>query len=232
MQSAPTFKLVLIGESGVGKTSLFMRVKENRFCSEAALGLEFCTADATVDGVRIKLAHWDTAGVERFRTLTRNYYRHCHCALLVCSLDDKSSLDNLHRWNQDVDFYCKDCLKVIVANKNDLQPEVSAEQLQNFASTFGCKQVFYVSAKTGDGVQQLLTDTGRLLMGAHLLGRKASTRTTAAGGPASGRPASSGGALRLDAAGGRRGSAGAGAGQLRQDGAEGEAGEKRCCRLL
>uniref|UniRef100_A0A1I8IRQ1 Rab-like protein 6 n=1 Tax=Macrostomum lignano TaxID=282301 RepID=A0A1I8IRQ1_9PLAT len=87
-------------------------------------------------------------------------------------------------------------LKVIVANKNDLQPEVSAEQLQNFASTFGCKQVFYVSAKT-------------------------------AGGPASGRPASSGGALRLDAAGGRRGSAGAGAGQLRQDGAEGEAGEKR-----
>ncbi|PAA51109.1 hypothetical protein BOX15_Mlig015649g1 [Macrostomum lignano] len=220
MLRTPMFKLVLIGESGVGKTSLFMRIKEDIFSADVTVGIDSCSTSVEVDEARVKFALWDTAGVERFRTLTRNYYRNTHCVLLTCSSDDKTSLDSLHRWNQDVDFYCKDCLKVIVANKNDLNPAITQEQLQNFAATFNCKLISSVSAKTGDGVSDMLREVARKLLKYYsLVGRSGATGVSLANSSMQMRNGSSAVDLR----------------RRRRHGSDSDSGcgsQRRCCSVL
>jgi len=88
-----TLKILIIGESGVGKSSLMLRFTEDEFDSEQALtiGVDFKTKVMNVDGVNVKLAIWDTAGQERFRTLTPSYYRDAQGAILVYDTTKKKT---------------------------------------------------------------------------------------------------------------------------------------------
>lgn len=94
--------------------------------------------------------------MERFRTLTRNYYRSAHISVLIYSLDDPSSLHFLPKWIDDTKDFAPNALKVLVGNKADLTSKVPEENVQDFASIYNCDMVFRVSAKTGEGIEDAL----------------------------------------------------------------------------
>ncbi|KAK7114976.1 ras-related protein Rab-25-like [Littorina saxatilis] len=164
--SSPTFKVILIGEAGVGKTSLFSRVRHPQplhhdlsasFSTAATVGVDTHTRTISTRHGIVKLTLWDTAGVERYRTLTRNYYRNTNAALLVFSLDDASTLYPLSRWQHDVNDTAPNAISFLVGNKSDLTRGVSDETLNSFAEGNNCLAAFLTSAKTGEGVEEALT---------------------------------------------------------------------------
>ncbi|KAH9507645.1 GTP-binding protein of the rab [Bulinus truncatus] len=153
-----SFKVILIGQLGVGKTSFFLRLRDNRFYGEktSTIGIDSCSKVLKVDGKEIKLLLLDTAGVERFQTLTRNYYRGSHAVLFLYSVDDPLTLTQLQIWHQEVCKYAPTALRYLVGNKSDLDTTPSLHLVEHCARCLGCEYVFSVSAKTGQGFLDLL----------------------------------------------------------------------------
>ncbi|XP_076270574.1 ras-related protein Rab-18-B-like isoform X2 [Rhynchophorus ferrugineus] len=152
-----TLKILIIGESGVGKSSLLLRFTEDNFDPEQTLtiGVDFKTKKVTLDGNTVKLAIWDTAGQERFRTLTPSYYRDAQGAILVFDVSSYSTFAKLETWLSELDTYStkNNIVKMIVGNKIDVENrEVTREQAMAFARRH---QTLYIeaSAKTKHGVQ-------------------------------------------------------------------------------
>nr|CAH7754523.1 unnamed protein product [Callosobruchus chinensis] len=153
-----TLKILIIGESGVGKSSLLLRFVEDNFDPEQTLtiGVDFKTKKMTIDGNTVKLAIWDTAGQERFRTLTPSYYRDAQGAILVFDVSSYSSFSKLEVWLNELETYStkSNIVKMIIGNKIDVKDkrEVSREDAMRFARKH---QTLYIeaSAKTKDGVQ-------------------------------------------------------------------------------
>ncbi|XP_017778797.1 PREDICTED: ras-related protein Rab-18 [Nicrophorus vespilloides] len=152
-----TLKLLIIGESGVGKSSLLLRFTDDNFDPEQTLtiGVDFKTKRMDVDGSAIKLAIWDTAGQERFRTLTPSYYRDAQGAILVYDVSSAASFSKLGNWLNELETYStkSNIVKMIVGNKIDVENrEVSREDGLKFARRH---QTLFIeaSAKTKDGVQ-------------------------------------------------------------------------------
>lgn len=119
-----TLKILIIGESGVGKSSLLLRFTEGNFDPEQTLtiGVDFKTKRLTIDGNTVKLAIWDTAGQERFRTLTPSYYRDAQGAILVFDVSSHSTFSKLETWLSELDTYStkSNIVKMIVGNKIDM----------------------------------------------------------------------------------------------------------------
>lgn len=152
-----TLKILIIGESGVGKSSLLLRFTEDNFDPEQTLtiGVDFKTKRLTIDGNTVKLAIWDTAGQERFRTLTPSYYRDAQGAILVYDVSNASTFSKLETWLNELETYStkSNIVKMVVGNKIDMDHrEVSREDGLNFARRH---QTLFIeaSAKTRDGVQ-------------------------------------------------------------------------------
>ncbi|CAH0556758.1 unnamed protein product [Brassicogethes aeneus] len=152
-----TLKLLIIGESGVGKSSLLLRFTEDNFDPEQTLtiGVDFKTKRLSIDDNTVKLAIWDTAGQERFRSLTPSYYRDAQGAVLVFDVSSYSTFAKLEKWLLELDTYStkSNIVKMIVGNKIDVDNrEVSREEAMKFARRH---QTLYIeaSAKTKDGVQ-------------------------------------------------------------------------------
>ncbi|KAL5021208.1 hypothetical protein ScPMuIL_000363 [Solemya velum] len=144
------FKLVLLGELGVGKTSIFFHAKGDPFVDkkEPSLRIESCSKVVSVNGEKVTLTLWDTVGVERFRTLTRNYYRNSHGVLLVYSVDNPASLRQLSRWSQDADEFAPTALKFVIGTKADRENVIASERVANFGSVHRCENAFLLSSKT------------------------------------------------------------------------------------
>lgn len=119
-----TLKILIIGESGVGKSSLLLRFVEDNFDPEQTLtiGVDFKTKRLTIDGNAVKLAIWDTAGQERFRTLTPSYYRDAQGAILVFDVNSYATFAKLEVWLSELDTYStkSNIVKMIVGNKIDM----------------------------------------------------------------------------------------------------------------
>lgn len=152
-----TLKILIIGESGVGKSSLMLRFTEDNFDPEQTLtiGVDFKTKRLTIDGNTVKLAIWDTAGQERFRTLTPSYYRDAQGAILVYDVSNYSTFTKLETWLNELETYStkSNIVKMVVGNKIDVDNrEVSREEGMHFARRH---QTLFIeaSAKTKDGVQ-------------------------------------------------------------------------------
>ncbi|XP_045470305.1 ras-related protein Rab-18-like [Harmonia axyridis] len=152
-----TLKILIIGESGVGKSSILLRFIDDNFDPDQTLtiGVDFKTKKLTVDGNTVKLAIWDTAGQERFRTLTPSYYRDAQGAILVFDVSNYSTFARLETWLNELDTYStrSNIVKMIVGNKIDKEKrKVPREEAMNFARRH---QTLYIeaSAKTKDGVQ-------------------------------------------------------------------------------
>ncbi|BFZ13119.1 hypothetical protein BsWGS_16158 [Bradybaena similaris] len=163
------FKLVLLGDIGVGKTSIFMRIRDNSFCSDRAssIGIDTCIRRLTVDNKDIQITVWDTAGVERFRTVTRNFFRNTNAVLLVFSVDEPPTLSYLSKWEEDVKEYAPTAQRFLIGNKIDKDWLVSQETAEHFAAFHNCEFVFLTSAKTGQGISDVLSTVAKRLLSSY-----------------------------------------------------------------
>lgn len=124
------FKLLLIGDSGVGKSCLLLRFSDDTYTNDyiSTIGVDFKIKTVELDGKTVKLQIWDTAGQERFRTITSSYYRGAHGIIIVYDVTDHDSFNDVKMWLQEIDRYATaGVLKLMVGNKSDLQDKRMVE---------------------------------------------------------------------------------------------------------
>jgi len=132
------FKILLSGDSGVGKTSLMLRFTTDEFTSSylCTIGIDFKVKTINLGSKNIKLQIWDTAGQERFRNLTSSYYRGADGIMIIYDITVKESFDNVDKWIKEINEHAgKNCSKLLVGNKTDLikYRTVQYEQAKAFA---------------------------------------------------------------------------------------------------
>ncbi|KAF5745123.1 GTP-binding family protein [Tripterygium wilfordii] len=153
------FKLLMIGDSGVGKSSLLLSFTSDTFEDlSPTIGVDFKVKYVKVGEKNLKLAIWDTAGQERFRTLTSSYYRGAQGIIMVYDVTRRETFTNLSDiWAKEIDLYStnQDCIKMLVGNKVDKESEraVTKKEGINFAREYGCLFI-ECSARTRVNVQQ------------------------------------------------------------------------------
>ncbi|GBG58833.1 hypothetical protein CBR_g233 [Chara braunii] len=163
------FKLLLIGDSGVGKSSLLLRFTTNTFDDlSPTIGVDFKLKMLNLNGKRLKLTIWDTAGQERFRTLTSSYYRGAQGIILTYDVTRRDTFTNLADvWLKEVERYSTnpDCVKMLVGNKIDKEEErvVTKQDAIAFARQYGCLFI-ECSAKSSVGVQQCFEELVRKIL--------------------------------------------------------------------
>lgn len=145
------FKTVIIGEAGVGKTSIVQQFVNKCFQEKyvETIGVEFFTKTFKINDKIIKAEIWDTAGSERFASITKNYYRGADGALIVYDISNKTTFDNVENWFNDLKNACKEeAFIILIGNKNDLenQRQVSNNMLINLGKNLGIA-VMETSAK-------------------------------------------------------------------------------------
>uniref|UniRef100_A0A8C1WUZ7 small monomeric GTPase n=1 Tax=Cyprinus carpio TaxID=7962 RepID=A0A8C1WUZ7_CYPCA len=136
------FKVVLIGDSGVGKSNLLSRFTRNEFNleSKSTIGVEFATRSIQVDGKTVKAQIWDTAGQERYRAITSAYYRGAVGALLVYDIAKHLTYENVERWLKELrDHADSNIVIMLVGNKSDLRHlrAVPTDEARAFAEKNG-----------------------------------------------------------------------------------------------
>ncbi|XP_070185262.1 ras-related protein Rab-37-like isoform X2 [Littorina saxatilis] len=150
-------KVMLIGDSGVGKTCLLVRFKDGTFLSGSfisTVGIDFRNKVVEVDGAKVKLQIWDTAGQERFRSITHAYYRDAHALLLLYDVTNKASFDNIRAWLAEINEYAQeDVVIMLLGNKCDSAAErvIRKEDGERLAREYGVA-FMETSAKTGVNV--------------------------------------------------------------------------------
>jgi small GTP-binding protein len=169
---APIYKTVLIGEGGVGKTSITLRYTENRFDENMMLtiGANFATKKLEINGSALSLMIWDLGGQPRFRDVVGDYFRGTRVALAVCDVSRSYSLGRLTDWIDRLKEGAPESELVIVGNKSDERIDgsgVSFEEGLEFARKYGTQYV-EVSAKTGEGINELFEMVAQSLVEKHL----------------------------------------------------------------
>lgn len=157
------YKIVLIGDSGVGKSSLLSRFTRNEFDleSKSTIGVEFATRSIQVDGKVIKAQVWDTAGQERYRAITSAYYRGAVGAILVYDLSKQKTFENVERWLLEVREHAESSIvTMLVGNKCDLKHlrAVPLEDAKKYANDSGLSFI-EASALDSTNVEEAFTQT-------------------------------------------------------------------------
>lgn len=153
------FKVVLLGEGCVGKTSLVLRYVEDKFNNNhlQTIQASFLNKKINIDGKRLNLAIWDTAGQEKFHALGPIYYRSSNGAVLVYDITDEKSFQQVKTWVKELrKMLGKDVCLIIVGNKIDLEKDrhVSLEEAEDYANKVGAVH-FQTSAKLNQGVEDM-----------------------------------------------------------------------------
>ncbi|XP_065065445.1 ras-related protein Rab-13-like [Rhopilema esculentum] len=135
------FKVIIIGDSGVGKTCMLSRFAGEDVTKShiSTIGIDFKIRIIHINDDKVKLQIWDTAGQERYETITTQYYRRAHGVILVYDISSRHSFDNMRKWLKYVDEYASSNVKmIIVGNKCDLevQRQVTPEEGQKLASQY------------------------------------------------------------------------------------------------
>ncbi|GBE85614.1 GTP-binding protein [Sparassis crispa] len=153
-------KLLLIGNSSVGKSSLLLRFSDEQWLPEdeasATIGVDFRVHKMEIKGKKVKLSIWDTAGQERFRTITSSYYRGAQGIILVYDVANRESFDALPRWYSELETYVSPAVvKIIVGNKVDKEfsRQVTYTEGQHYAQRMNSLFI-EASAKTAVGVRE------------------------------------------------------------------------------
>ncbi|GFO32039.1 ras-related protein rab-26 [Plakobranchus ocellatus] len=150
-------KVMLVGDSGVGKTCLLVRFKDGTFLSGSfisTVGIDFRNKVVDVEGTKVKLQIWDTAGQERFRSITRAYYRDANALLLLYDVSNKNSFDNIRAWLGEIQEYSQDDVVImLLGNKCDCHERaVRKEDGDRLSKEYGVA-FMETSAKTGMNVE-------------------------------------------------------------------------------
>ncbi|CAD8091335.1 unnamed protein product [Paramecium primaurelia] len=152
------FKLLLIGTSGVGKSCMLMRYVDNNFTNNFynTIGVDFKIKSIFLENKNIKLQIWDTAGQDRFRTITCSYYRGAHGIIIVYDITDRESFDSVKMWMSEIDKYAQeDVIRMLVGNKCDVEDKraVSYEEGEALAKQLKL-QFIETSAKLSTNIEQ------------------------------------------------------------------------------
>ncbi|KAG6926942.1 ras-related protein Rab-26-like, partial [Chelydra serpentina] len=167
----PKFKLILLGNFGVGKTTLFHRIRAGRFLRGAHAPNEHLAVCKKI----VQLSHpqapplaqislWDTAGEERFLSLSNCYYRDTDAVLLLYSAQSQLSFDSLPHWVCVARQHCPEAPIFLLENKTDLDPRLPEDKAEAFSVEHGIAGRFNVSAKTGENVDRCVRDVVQLLV--------------------------------------------------------------------
>ncbi|CAF3173308.1 unnamed protein product [Rotaria socialis] len=176
------FKLLLIGDSGVGKSCLLLRFADDTYTESyiSTIGVDFKIRTIDLDGKTIKLQIWDTAGQERFRTITSSYYRGAHGIIVVYDVTDQESFNNVKQWLQEIDRYASENVnKLLVGNKCDLTAKKAVEytKAKEYADSLNIP-FLETSAKNSTNVEQAF-----MTMATEIKSRMASVQSGPSGKP-------------------------------------------------
>ena len=168
-KSLTKYKIVFLGEQGVGKTSLITRFMYDTFDDhyQATIGIDFLSKTMYLDDKTIRLQLWDTAGQERFRSLIPSYIRDSRVAIVVYDITKKKSFESIDKWIEDVKTERgeENVILCIVGNKSDLSDErqVSIEEGEKKAKALGAKIFMETSTKAGHNVKNLFKKIAKSL---------------------------------------------------------------------
>eukprot|EP00727_Mastigamoeba_balamuthi_P012805 m51a1_g8147 putative ras-related protein rab-2a (206) ;mRNA; f:39518-40943 len=159
------FKYIIVGDTAVGKSCLLLQFTDKRFqpVHDLTIGVEFGSRTISVNNQQIKLQIWDTAGQEKFRSITRSYYRGAAGALLVYDITRRDTFDHLTTWLEDCRKYSSQNITImLIGNKSDLEASraVPREEGERFAKENG---LFFLetSAKTSQNVEEAFINTAK-----------------------------------------------------------------------
>ena len=166
------FKTILIGEGGVGKTSITLRYTEDRFDQDMrmTIGVNLATKHVNVNGKELTLIMWDLGGQPRFYDVVSDYFNGAKFAIAVYDVTRPYTLERLHDWIGRLKEAAPDCDLIVVGNKIDERLGNSGVPLEEgiaFASQYGADCV-EVSAKTGEGVNEMFEAVARALVEKYL----------------------------------------------------------------
>ena len=152
------YKILLLGDTSVGKTCFFMQYIDNTFHEVhiSTVGLDNKVKDVQLDDKVYKVQIWDTAGQDRFRSITKNYFKGAHGIVLLYDITNKVSFENVRNWLKQIKEEVDDnvCI-ILVGNKIDLEDkrQVTKEEGENMAEEYGLMH-FECSAKTGENIHE------------------------------------------------------------------------------
>ena len=168
-----SFKIIVVGDSGVGKSCLTMKGTKNHFeeSYSPTIGFEFFTFNIKIDDKNIKLQIWDTCGQEAYRSLITSFYRNASLAILVYSIDSQNSYDNIEAWLNEIKSQSNPDTKIfLIGNKIDLedQRQINIETAQQFSNDHSFNYFLETSAKTGFNAQNVFIQAAKELYITHL----------------------------------------------------------------
>ena len=168
-----TFKIIVIGNSGVGKSSLLGRAYKNIFNAEykTTIGFEFITFTEKIGEKNIKLHIWDTCGQETYKSLISNFYRNSSLAMLIYSIDCKESFNDIIKWIKEIKLQSNPDIKLfLIGNKADLvnKREVSFEEGEKFKEENEIIFFQETSAKTGINAKEIFHEAAKILYDEYL----------------------------------------------------------------
>ena len=163
-----SFKLIVIGNAGVGKSCLSMQATKKRFENNylATVGFEFFVFNVKIDNKVLKLQIWDTCGQEVYRSLITSFYKNSSLAIIVYAINEEKSFEDIDLWIKDLRSNSSPDIKVfLIGNKADLEDErvISKEQALQVQKDFDLDLFMETSAKTGFNAQNLFVEAGRIL---------------------------------------------------------------------
>ncbi|CAM9554911.1 unnamed protein product [Discosporangium mesarthrocarpum] len=166
MSEEEPLKVILLGNSGVGKSNLIARFHTNEFCEdfESTVGVEFVTKRMDVDGVPVKLQIWDTAGQERYASMMKTYYRKAKGSLLVYDITNQASFAGLETWRKHLEANADpQCVSIVTGNKADMEGVVPGAEAEAYARQRGMGFI-HTSAKTGENVEEVFVLLARKIL--------------------------------------------------------------------
>ena len=163
-----SFKIIVIGDSSVGKSCLTAQAVRNNFIEfyQATVGFEFLTFNLRINSNIIKLQIWDTCGQEVYKSLISNFYRNCSLALIVYAINNRNTFEHAENWLNDLKNQSNPNVRVfLVGNKSDLESErtVSKEEADQFKQEKKLDRFIETSAKTGENARSVMLEAAKIL---------------------------------------------------------------------
>ncbi|XP_014831151.1 PREDICTED: ras-related protein Rab-15-like [Poecilia mexicana] len=166
------FRLLLLGDSGVGKTCMLRRFTEGEFDPShiSTIGVDFKMKTIKIGGLKVRIQIWDTAGQERYQTITKQYYRRAQGIIFVYDITNLPSFQHIAKWASDVDEFAPDDVQtILVGNKADEEfgRQVTKDQGKKLAETYGM-EFFETSASTSSNISESFIRVTELVLQAQM----------------------------------------------------------------